>query len=195
MRPGPGHNNPPGVPNGWARHCWSRARADLIGERMPVEMVRIRMARARELGLSFPQYRSILLGGGRDVTAFLFTVEGLHLRLTRELSMPDAVRAKLGAITRCGLLAFAPSGEAPQAFRQELSSVAGVGFADAGPEPEPRATWGQGRAAVHALLRAEGLPAQSVVMVGHGARERGWAEAAQLVRFLPRADYFAGTGT
>lgn len=195
MKPGPGHNDPPGVPNGWARHCWSRARAELIGERMPVEMLRIRMARARELGLSFPQYRSILLGGGRDVTAFLFTVEGLHLRLTRELSMPDHVREKLGAVTRCGLLALAPSGEVPQAFRQELSQVSGVSFADAAAEPEPHATWGQGRRAVHALLRAGGLPAQSVVMVGQGAREQGWAEAAQLVRFLPRADYFAETGT
>ncbi|SOH95584.1 hypothetical protein SAMN06273572_11279 [Monaibacterium marinum] len=190
MKPGIGHNKPPESATGWTRHCWTRARADLVGERLPIDMLRVRMARARQLGLSFPQYRSILLGGGRDVTAFLFTVEGLHLRLQRELSMPDPVRSKLAEVSNCGLMAFAPSGEVPEQFRQEVSEVSGVRFTAAGAEPEQSAGWRASRDAVHNLLRSEGLAAQTVVMIGNSARETGWADAAQLVKFIPRAEYF-----
>jgi len=189
MKPGIGHNNPPQNVPGWTRHCWTRARKEMLGERMPIDMLRIRMARARELGLSFPQYRSILLGSGRDVTAFLFTVEGLHLRLQRELSMPDPVRAKLGEIANCGLMAFAPSGEVPAQFKAELTEAAGISFIAAGAEPERGAGWRTSRDAVHQILRAQKLPSQTVVMIGNGAEHR-WAEAAQLVKFIPRADYF-----
>ncbi|WP_316016165.1 hypothetical protein [Roseobacter sp. HKCCA0434] len=189
MTAGIGHNRPPESANAWARHCWTRARAELVGERMPIEMVRTRMARARELGLSFPQYRSILLGGGRDVTAFLFTCEGLHLKLRRELEMPAPVREKLAGIVRTDLVALSPSGGVPEAFRAELSAVAGRDFRAAGAEPEVHASWSEQRRAVRDLIGAAKLPAQSVVMIGQG-RDIGWAEAAQLVRFIPREDYF-----
>ncbi|RED11372.1 hypothetical protein POI8812_01765 [Pontivivens insulae] len=190
MTHGIGHNRPP-QPTGWQRHCWTRARKELVGERLPLEMIKVRMARARELGLSFPQYRSILLGGGRDITAFLFTAEGLHLKLTRELSIPDAVRDKLGTLRRADLLALSPSGEVPRQFADELGSLAEVTIKDAGAEPEPHYSWSQQRAALRDLLRANAVPAASVVMIGRGAHQQGWAEAAELVKYLPRDEYFA----
>ena len=59
-----------------------RARRELL-PRLPLEVVRRRVARARQLGLAYPQYAAILLGTGRDIVAFLFTDGGLRLRLER----------------------------------------------------------------------------------------------------------------
>ena len=189
MTHGIGHNRPPGA-TGWQKHCWTKARKALVGERLPLEMIKVRMARARELGLSFPQYRSILLGGGRDITAFLFTAEGLHLRLARELEVPAAVRTKLAQIKRCDLLALSPSGEVPEAFRSELAMVTGATIADAAAAPEAHYSWQAQRHAVRDLLNANSVPSSCVVMIGHGDAQQGWAQAAQLVRYLPRTEYF-----
>ncbi|MHA3914480.1 hypothetical protein [Halovulum sp. GXIMD14793] len=99
---GPGHNKGPKFEpgQGWRRHCWKKARRDLIGT-VPLEIVRGRMRRAKELGLAYPQYASILKGAGRDVTAFLFTHQGLRLKLARRLEMPTEVREKLSGLIRC----------------------------------------------------------------------------------------------
>ncbi|MEL6677852.1 MAG: hypothetical protein AAFQ51_04030 [Pseudomonadota bacterium] len=188
--PGIGHNRPPEPGAGFRRHCWGKARAELLGPTMPIEIVRRRVRRARELGLSYPDYASILIGTGRDVTAFLFTVEGLYLRLSRELEMPDAVRTQVRDLKRCALTAFAPSGEDAEAFRVELSDAAGCPIAHAAPEPEPPVAWGAARAAIRATLDPLKLPGNTVVMIGSREVEADWARSANLARFLPRDRFF-----
>ncbi len=51
MTPGIGHNGGPTLEPGagWRRHAWSRARADLLPT-LPLEVVRLRVARARNWG-------------------------------------------------------------------------------------------------------------------------------------------------
>lgn len=189
--PGIGHNSGTDAATGWQRYCWRRARRELMGPRLPVEVIRMRVARARELGLAYPQYAAILLGSGRDIVGFLFTVRGLQLRLARRLEVPASVRARLAGLERVRLTAFAPSGEAAEPFRVELGTAAGVPFATAAPEPEPPVTWARARAAVRAVLDPLGLPGDAVVMVGAGQDEASWAPAGNLARFLPSVDYFA----
>ncbi|MEO1424732.1 MAG: hypothetical protein AAFV09_16370 [Pseudomonadota bacterium] len=189
--PGIGHNKGPKPGAGWRRHCWRKARAELLGPTMPIEIVRRRVRRARQLGLSYPEYASILLGTGRDVTAFLFTVEGLYLRLTRELEMPGRVREAVQRIDRCALTGFSPSGEVPEAFRVELSTAAGCPIASVAPEPEPPVGWAEARRAIRATLDPLRLPGNSVVMIGSREVEADWARAANMARFLPRERYFA----
>jgi hypothetical protein len=103
--PGIGHNQGPPLESGrsWRAHCWKAARRELL-PRLPLEVVRRRVARARQLGLAYPQYASILLGTGRDIVAFLFTQEGLRLRLERELALPRPIADKLIALERCDRL-------------------------------------------------------------------------------------------
>ncbi len=175
---------------GFRKVAWAKARADLLGNKVPLQIVRMRVRRAEELGLSYPQYASVLMGTGRDITAFLFTVDGLQLRLRRELEMPDRVRDKLQGLAKADLLSFAPSGEDPADFRTELTDVAGVPIVQATAEPKPSASWAEAKAAIRATLDPIKLPGGAVIMVGTRAEEADWATAGKLARFLPSTEYF-----
>jgi hypothetical protein len=187
-----GHNNGPtfGTGVGWRTYCWKKARKDLIGKTVPIEIVRMRIKRARELGLSYPQYASVMLGTGRDIVGFLFTVDGLQLKLRKTLEMPPAVQSKLQAINDCSLISFAPSGEEATTYRVELEAVSGCTFAAAAPEPEINASWVIARQAVRAALDPLKLPSDAVVMIGNNSIERQWANAGNVARFIPSSDYF-----
>lgn len=190
-----GHNQGPTTKHGvgWQRYAWKRARADLLGNMVPLQIVRLRVKRAQELGLSYPQYASILMGTGRDITAFLFTVDGLQLRLRRELEMPEKVSEKLQGLEKCDLLAFAPSGEKAKAFRMELSDIAGVPFVHSTPELTPSVNWSEAKLAVRAALDPIKLPGNAVVMIGTRKVEETWATAGKIARFIPSTEYFSVT--
>jgi len=191
--PGIGHNSGAVLGRSWRAHCWRKARVGLIGRRLPIEVVRRRVARAQDLGLAYPQYAAILAGSGRDVIGFLFTCDGMGLRLARRLEMPETVQQKLSALRSCTLAAFSPDGEQPGSFRTELQQVAGVAFASCGPAPAPRASWTLARARLSEILVRADLPADGVVLIGADtdAVAPAWAEAAGLARFLTATEYFA----
>ncbi|MEM7544898.1 MAG: hypothetical protein AAF367_05115 [Pseudomonadota bacterium] len=188
--PGIGHNSSIAVGTGFRKYAWKRARKELISARVPLEIVRIRVRRAQELGLAYPQYASILLGSGRDITGFLFTVGGLQLRLRRQLEIPDHVRAKFGALQRVDRLVLSPHGEAADAFREELEAVTATTISAAAPEPDSTASWGAARDAVLALLKPLKLPRDAVVMVGADGHDDDWAGAAHLAGFIASQDFF-----
>lgn len=190
MTPGIGHNSDGALGRSWRRYAWARARRELKPARVPLEIVRIRVRRAQALGLAYPQYASILLGSGRDIVGFLFTVDGLQLRLRRRLEMPEAVRGKLAGLMAGERLALAPPEEGAEPFREELESVSGARFASVARAPEPAAPWAAGRAAVRAALAPLRLPSDAVVMIGGAETEAAWAEAARLASYLPTDAYF-----
>ena len=68
---GIGHNRGPGQASGFRAHCWRLARRELLGERLPVEVVRMRVRRAHELGLDYKTYAGVRATTGRDLVAFL----------------------------------------------------------------------------------------------------------------------------
>lgn len=189
---GIGHNDGPSLDGGrgFRRYAWKKARKELIGARVPVEIVRLRVRRAQALGLAYPQYASILLGSGRDITGFLFTVGGLQLRLARELEAAPAVAEKLRRLEGAGRMALSPPEEPAEAFRAELEAATGARIEAAAPAPERGASWGLARARVLAALAPLRLPRDAVVMIGEGEEEERWAEAARLARFLPGETYF-----
>lgn len=187
VKPGIGHNRGPVRDGDWAwrRHCWARARADLVGARLPIEVLRGRVKRARELGLAYPAYASVLLGSGRDILGFLYTCDALGLRLRRRLEMPAPVQAALGALVRCDRLVVAPEAEGADAFRMELQEVSGLPFAAATHAPRPHHSWAEARAALCEVLNPIKLPPGAVVLVGTTPAEAAWAEATNMARFLP----------
>ncbi|HET7409625.1 MAG TPA: hypothetical protein VFJ13_05450 [Paracoccaceae bacterium] len=191
--PGIGHNEGPPLERGrsWRAHCWRQARLDLL-PKLPIEVIRRRMARARQLGLAYPQYASILLGTGRDIVAFLFTADGLGLRLERELGMPQQVARKLVGLQGCDRLLFVETGADLAALGQALAERR-IPFAALTAAPQPGADHGEGRAAIRAVLDPRRLPGDAVVMVGTAPHERAWADAARLAGFLPADAYFADT--
>ncbi len=190
--PGIGHNQGPPIEPGrsWRAHCWRTARRELL-PKLPLEVIRRRVARARQLGLAYPQYASILLGTGRDITAFLFTSDGLGLRLERELRLPGTVADKLMALEKCDRLMMAEPGIDLSALDRGLAARR-LTFAALAAAPQRNAAWAEGRAAVRAMLDPRRLPGDAVVMVGTSPEQRGWADAARLASFLPAERYFAG---
>ncbi|MEL7347188.1 MAG: hypothetical protein AAFN17_05485 [Pseudomonadota bacterium] len=178
--PGIGHNLGPPLDPGrsFRRFAWKKARAELM-PRLPLEVVKRRVRRAKELGLAYPDYASILLGSGRDIIGFLFTVPAIA---------EEAVRAaKVRELTACDRLLM---GEGAAAAR--LSQAHALVFRAVSAPPADTASFRAQSAAVAALLDPLKLPRDGVVMVGATPVERGWAEAGRLAKFLPAERYFSG---
>lgn len=178
---GIGHNGGPEMTGvSWRRHCWTHARAALL-PKMPLEVVRRRVARAAELGLDYRTYAGIRASTGRDVVAFLFSTNAL--RMERSAMPPPERVAHLDGLLRCGriVLAQAPHDAAAVAERLGLPAAAA---------PQPLARWAEARAAI--LAAAGRTPPDGVVLIGAAGFERDWAEAGRLAGFLREDRVFGG---
>jgi hypothetical protein len=185
-----GHNLGPPLDAGysWRRHVWKKAKKAAI-KQPPIEVVRRRVRRAKQLGLEYPQYASILMGSGRDVRAFLFTAEAIGMRVLREIRMDEAKARKLEGLLDCDRLLLAPAGEDAAACAAALSVVGGA-IAAAGPGPTHPVMLRAGAKALREVLDPLKLPGDAVVMIGATAEERDWADAARLAKFLTAESYF-----
>jgi hypothetical protein len=65
---GIGHNRGPAMDAGasWRRHCWSVARAELLPH-LPLEVIRMRVRRAAEIGLDYRTYATVREASGYDI--------------------------------------------------------------------------------------------------------------------------------
>ena len=175
--PGPGHNSSAFPEAGFALRAaaWRQAKAS---QKAPSpQVVKMMLARAKELGISYADYASLVGTGGRDIGAFLFTPEGLRLKLGRRLEMPEPVRAKLSQVQACRLLALAPDAERPEDYLEELREVSGLPFTHAAPTPLGDG-WSRIRAALHPTF--SGLPPQAVALIGAKERDFQLVAAASL---------------
>lgn len=186
---GIGHNNGPAMDRGvsYRRHIWSRARASLIGARMPIEVLRLRVARAKALGLPYKTYASIRAASGHDVVAFLFSGNALGLTPSRAvMPNPEAARLRALAGTAARVAAvYAPAH--PQAVAAAHTDV----LEAATPAPAFTAGWAETRARIGAAVRAAGVCADGVVLVPATAVERDWALAGKLGGIVPASVFFA----
>ena len=106
---GIGHNGGPTTEGGrtWRQHCWKKARAELVPH-LPIEIVRQRVARAKELGLPYKTYASVRASTGRDVIGFLFSSNALRAfhqkeKLAQDVFVHDKLPLSVCA-TGCQLL-------------------------------------------------------------------------------------------
>jgi hypothetical protein len=192
MTAGIGHNGGPAMDGGvaWRRHCWSVARAGLLPH-LPLEVIRTRVRRAKELGLDYRTYALAREATGRDIIAFLYSANALGILRPGD-SLPPGRGARLRGVVNCerALLAHAPL-DAPR-LAAALAAEEGIAFAGAGPAPGFWASWAEVRAGVLAAIG--GLPAGGVMLVGDAPGERAWCEAASLAGYLPAGRYFALPG-
>ncbi|MEM9350184.1 MAG: hypothetical protein AAGA47_07975, partial [Pseudomonadota bacterium] len=77
---GIGHNNGPSMEAGYTyrKHQWKKAREALLPT-LPLMIVRMRVKRAKELGLDYKTYAGVRASTGRDVIGFLFSSNALRL--------------------------------------------------------------------------------------------------------------------
>ncbi len=180
MTHGIGHNSgrvaEPG--QSWRRHVWTRARADLL-PKLPIEVIRLRVKRAAELGLPYKTYAGVRAATGHDLVGFLFSSNALHV-LRDGQSMPEPRRAKLASLCaadRVGLL------------HKGIAAIAGLDAAYSA--PPPHASWSAMRDHLKSIAAQHGKPADRYLLVGDTPLERDWAEALQTAGYLAADRYFA----
>lgn len=166
---------------GWRRYAWKRARAELL-PKMPIEVVRRRVKRARELGLDYKAYAGIRAATGRDVIALLFSDNAL--RLLANARLPSDRAAQLCALKDAKLLALVHPPHVPSHVGALNTVLTAVDCA-----PGITAGWPKVRARVLELKGS--LPADGVVVIGETWLERDWCEAARLAGYLEAERYFA----
>jgi hypothetical protein len=166
---------------GWRRYAWKRARAELL-PKLPLEVVRLRVRRARELGLDYKTYAGVRAATGRDLVAFLFSSNALRVGPVA-LRMPEARSEKLGDLRRCGRLALIHLPLDPHGVAAANPLLDGTG-----PAPAFTDGWDLIRARVSGVLGP--LPRDGVLVIGDTGLEREWSEAGRLAGYLPAERFF-----
>ncbi len=183
---GLGHNGGPTLEPGagWRSYAWARARRDTL-PKMPLEIVRLRVNRAKELGIDYKSYASIRAGTGRDVIALLFSTNALRVG-PKLVTLPEAEAAKLGAVKGAHRLAAVHRPLTPH-----LVEGANAALIDAAMQAPTLADgWTATREKLTELTRGRGLPSDAVVVIGDTALEAEWAVAGRMAGYLPAGAYF-----
>jgi len=183
-----GHNNGPTMEPGesWRRHCWKKARHELLPT-LPIEVLRRRVARAKELGLDYKSYASIRAASGHDVIAFLFSTNALRV-MAKSPDLPADRLQKLTSITDCHRTVAVHRPLTPKTVLDTLpdqlldSVFAAPTFTD---------TWGQTRDIILQQLHTKRLPLDGVVVIGDTSQERAWVGAARLAGYVSADQFFA----
>lgn len=184
-----GHNNGPSMAKGvrFRKLCWSKARAELL-PKLPIEVIRRRVKRAKDLGLDYKSYASIRATSGHDVVAFLFSSNALRLLRDRGAMPADRVE-KLTALQRTGKLVAV---NAPLTTDAMLTAAAkaGIQLDTVIRAPDMTHTWGQARGIILSALEPGKLPADTVVAIGDTALEREWCAAGRLAGYVSAQSFF-----
>ncbi|AHM04194.1 hypothetical protein roselon_01828 [Roseibacterium elongatum DSM 19469] len=182
---GIGHNGGPSFEagHGFRKLAWSKARKALLPA-LPLEVVRVRVARAERLGLPYRTYATIRATAGRDIVAFLFSGNALGLT-ARRIAIPtveaDRLEGLSGAAVRLGAVYRAPEAVlAANAARLEATAEA----------PAMSVSWGAARARLRGLLHAHRLPLDGVVLVAATGIEAEWCATAGLAGTIPAERFF-----
>ena len=180
-----GHNRGPSMEagHGFRRLSWSKARAELMPT-LPLEVVRLRVQRAKRLGLPYKTYASIRAASGRDVVAFLFSGNAMDLRPQR-VTIPEKQAARLADLpaTRLGAIYGPQDPAVVLAENPDLLDHVGVA-------PGFTATWRETRERLRTIARAGALPLDGVVVVSATAIEAEWAGSAGLAGTIPAPVFF-----
>ena len=182
---GIGHNNGPSLEEGtsWRAHCWRRARESLLPT-LPIEVVRLRVARARELGLPYRTYAGIRASTGHDVIGFLFSSNALRLLHPTD-ALPHDRRTRLEGLVGCDRVALAQ----PPLDPAKVLSLAPLDAAFAA--PRFTASWPVMRDRLRTILAERRHPSDGYVLIGETAQERDWCEAGRLAGYLAGDRFFA----
>jgi len=189
-----GHNGGPGVEPGvgpgvgpggsWRRHCWQAARARLLPV-LPIEVVRLRVRRAAELGLDYKTYAGVRAATGHDVVAFLFSSNALRVRTGLPAMPPDRL-GKLQSLEACARIGLAVVPLSPRVLAQANRGALDQAHA----APYALAPFREVAAGLRAACGR--VPGDHVLLVGDMALEGAWCAAGRLAGYLPAERYFGG---
>ena len=187
MMRGIGHNLGPTMQtgHGYRTHMWRRAQARLMPNAVPLMIVRMRVRRAKELGMDYKAYASVRQFSGRDILGLLFSSNALRI-LGSGARMPETRARVLAAVTSAKRLTLVHAPLEPPVVLQanpvlDAAKIA-PGFTD---------SWSQMRAAIQGFIGDNHLSGNQVLIIGDTALEGEWTAAARAAGYLSAAQYFA----
>jgi hypothetical protein len=155
----------------WRRHVWAKARRDLMPN-LPIEVIRRRVARAKELGLPYKTYAGLRAASGDDLIGFMFSSNALDLLRAAD-RVPAAKVAKLDALRDAKTVGLAILPIAPEHLTPPLQSAYAA--------PDLLAPWAQTRAALRTVFAQTGHPPPAVscwcaiaIWNATGCRQAAW---------------------
>ncbi|WP_134681344.1 hypothetical protein [Paracoccus ravus] len=181
---GLGHNGGPGLGSSYRAHCWGVARRELLGARLPIEVVRMQVRRAKELGLDYKTYAGVRASTGRDLVAFLYSSNALGMFRAAQ-TLPTGVTRRIATAAASPHLGCAP-GLAPAFLARQMGAVSWREL------PPFGSNWAAIRDEMKTWLRAQRLPGDAVLMIGETAHEREMMTAGGLAGFVTGQAFFAG---
>lgn len=180
MTAGIGHNSgrsdEPG--RAWRQHVWRKARVDLM-PKLPIEIMRRRVARAKELGLPYKTYAGLRAASGDDLIGFMFSSNAMGVVRAAD-KIPPARVHKITELT-ARTIAMA-QGSVPPAALVPPAQHAYV-------EPRPHAPWGEVGKTTASALGAARMPSGRTVLICATTLEEEWAQAARMAGVLPAEQF------
>lgn len=172
----------------WRKTCWSKSRRSLLPQ-MPLEVVRSRLKRAREIGLDYKTYASVRNNTGRDIYAFLFSSNALRLHLAAG-DLPECRARKLRDLQKCDQMIAAHKPLDPTVIPKDFNELHHIDIRAACAAPRFTASWSEIRGQMTDLIRTEKIPADAIVLIGDTAFEREWSSAGKFAAYLPADTFF-----
>ncbi|MDO9637879.1 MAG: hypothetical protein Q7J44_04995 [Pseudotabrizicola sp.] len=182
MTAGIGHNHGPEMTGlSWRTHCWRAARTRLVPV-LPLEVVRLRVRRAAELGLEYKTYAGIRASTGHDLVAFLFSSNALRVLRAGQVVPLDRAE-KLAGIANTGLIGLAIPPLQATALAQAVPMLTRSHAA-----PHHLASFADARLRLREVLGK--TPSDTVLLIGDHGLEAEWCAAGRLAGYLPAERYF-----
>lgn len=182
---GIGHNSGQTIAPGhsWRKHSWTKARKTLLPV-LPIEVVRLRVNRAQQLGLPYKTYAGIRASTGHDLIGFMFSNNALRvIRADETLPLDRAQKLESLVQTRRIGIAHAPVTAHHLSAQHQID--------DAFAAPAFTESWSQMRQSLKDMQASIGAAADRYVLIGDTAFEHEWVAAAKMAGYLP-ADAFFG---
>jgi len=181
-----GHNGGPTMEPGasWRRYCWKKARADLLGEHLPLETIRRRVARAEALGLEYKTYASVRAATGEDIIALLFSSNAL--RIARDAKIAEDRARQLSQVRGAVNLSLVQPPLDPAAVIEVNQPI----LAAADRAPGLSLSWSATRDRLVALARAQRIRRDGILVVGCTDLEREWLATGGFAGYLDAGRYF-----
>jgi len=171
---GIGHNSgrvdEPG--RSWRTHSWRKARQALM-PKLPIEVVRARVRRAKELGLPYKTYAGLRASSGDDLIGFMFSSNALGVLRRADCVAADKTR-KIETLKAAKTLGLAQGQVSLDQLTPPLQMAVRA--------PRPLARWTDTR---------DALRDSRMVLICDTALEREWADAGRMAGVLPADVYFA----
>ncbi len=154
---------------------------------IPLMVVKMRVRRARALGLDYKAYAAIRQATGRDILALLFSNNALRVIRADAPQMPVNEARVLSTVTGAQKLALV---HAP--IPAGLIGAANPVLDHAAAAPKFTDSWSQMRDHLSDVVRGRNLVGDQVLIIGDTGLERDWSAAAKAAGYLEAERYFGG---